>query len=66
MKASEKEPKKDRLALAHTAKEEMVTQYLPLVRLVAEGVHRRLPPWSRSGITDSFRRCRPSPSIGSL
>src|SRR4029077_14136343 len=47
MRASEKEPKKDRLALAHTphpAKEEMVTQYLPLVRLVAERVHRRLPP----------------------
>ena len=47
MKASEKEPKKDRMALAptaHPAKEEMVTQYLPLVRLVAERVHRRLPP----------------------
>ena len=47
MKASEKEPKKDRLALAptaHPAKEEMVTQYLPLVRLVAERVHRRPPP----------------------
>jgi RNA polymerase sigma factor for flagellar operon FliA len=47
MKASEKEPKKDRLPLAHTAhpaKEETVTQYLPLVRLVAERVHRRLPP----------------------
>ena len=29
---------------AHRAKEEMVTQYLPLVRLVAEKVHRRLPP----------------------
>src|SRR5882724_185262 len=26
------------------AKEEMVTQYLPLVRFVAERVHRRLPP----------------------
>ena len=47
MKASQKEQKGSRLALgqtAHRAKEEMVTQYLPLVRFVAERVHRRLPP----------------------
>jgi RNA polymerase sigma factor FliA len=47
MKASQKEQKGNRFALdqtAHRAKEEMVTQYLPLVRLVAERVHRRLPP----------------------
>jgi RNA polymerase sigma factor for flagellar operon FliA len=47
MKASQKEQKTNRLALGetvHRAKEEMVTQYLPLVRLVAEKVHRRLPP----------------------
>ena len=42
-----KEQKGSRFALgqtAHRAKEEMVTQYLPLVRFVAERVHRRLPP----------------------
>ena len=47
MKASQKEQKKSRLALdqtVHPAKEEMVTQYLPLVRFVAERVYRRLPP----------------------
>jgi RNA polymerase sigma factor for flagellar operon FliA len=47
MKASQKEQKGSRFALgqtAHRAKEEMVTQYLPLVRFVAERVHRRLPP----------------------
>jgi RNA polymerase sigma factor FliA len=47
MKASQKEQKGSHFALgqtAHRAKEEMVTQYLPLVRLVAERVHRRLPP----------------------
>src|SRR6267142_4974983 len=47
MKASQKEQKKSCFALgqtAHPAKEEMVTQYLPLVRFVAERVHRRLPP----------------------
>jgi RNA polymerase sigma factor for flagellar operon FliA len=47
MKASPKEQKGSHFALgqtAHRAKEEMVTQYLPLVRLVAERVHRRLPP----------------------
>ncbi len=47
MKAPRKEQKKDCLALGPTAepaKEEMVRQYLPLVRLVAERVHRRLPP----------------------
>jgi len=47
MKASQKEQKESRFVLsqaAHPAKEEMVTQYLPLVRFVAERVHRRLPP----------------------
>lgn len=47
MKASQKEQKKSCFALGQTAqpaKEEMVTQYLPLVRFVAERVHRRLPP----------------------
>ena len=47
MKASQKEQKGNCFAsgqTAHRAKEEMVTQYLPLVRLVAERVHRRLPP----------------------
>jgi RNA polymerase sigma factor FliA len=46
MKA-QKEQKKNGLALGqtdHPAKEEMVSQYLPLVRFVAERVHRRLPP----------------------
>jgi len=47
MKASQKEQKGSRFAMGRTAlqaKEEMVTRYLPLVRLVAEKVHRRLPP----------------------
>jgi RNA polymerase sigma factor FliA len=47
MTVSQKEPKKNRFALGQTAcraKEEMVAQYLPLVRFVAERVHRRLPP----------------------
>lgn len=47
MKAPQREPKKNRFALGETAdkaKEETVTKYLPLVRLVAERVHRRLPP----------------------
>jgi RNA polymerase sigma factor for flagellar operon FliA len=47
MKASQKEQKESPFVLgpaAHPAKEEMVTQYLPLVRFVAERVHRRLPP----------------------
>jgi RNA polymerase sigma factor FliA len=47
MRASQKEQKGSRFALGQTAdraKEEMVTQYLPLVRFVAERVHRRLPP----------------------
>src|SRR2546428_1614778 len=47
MKASQKEQKKSCFALgqtAHPVKEEMVTRYLPLVRFVAESVHRRLPP----------------------
>ena len=47
MKASQKEQNGSRFALGQTAdraKEEMVTQYLPLVRFVAERVHRRLPP----------------------
>jgi len=47
MKVSQREPKKSRFALGETAdkaKEETVTKYLPLVRLVAERVHRRLPP----------------------
>lgn len=47
MKESQKEQKESCFALGQTArraKEEMVTQYLPLVRLVAEKVHRRLPP----------------------
>jgi RNA polymerase sigma factor for flagellar operon FliA len=47
MKASQKEQKNSGSILgqvAHPAKEEMVSQYLPLVRFVAERVHRRLPP----------------------
>ena len=47
MKASQKEPKRERAALAqtiHPAKDERVAQYLPLVRFVAERIHRRLPP----------------------
>jgi RNA polymerase sigma factor FliA len=47
MTVSQKEHKKNRFVLGQTAcraKEEMVTQYLPLVRFVAERVHRRLPP----------------------
>jgi RNA polymerase sigma factor for flagellar operon FliA len=47
MKASQKEPKGNRFALDQTAqrtKEEMVARYLPLVRFVAERIHRRLPP----------------------
>jgi RNA polymerase sigma factor FliA len=47
MKASQKEQKKNRSVLSQTAeraKEEMVIQYLPMVRFVAEKVHRRLPP----------------------
>ena len=47
MKAPPKEHKDNCLFLgqtAHKAKDEMVHQYLPLVRLVAEKVHRRLPP----------------------
>jgi RNA polymerase sigma factor FliA len=47
MTVSQKEQKMSRFALDQTvcrAKEEMVTQYLPLVRFVAKRVHRRLPP----------------------
>jgi RNA polymerase sigma factor FliA len=47
MKASQKEQKNNRFVLGQTAeraKEEMVIQYLPMVRFVAEKVHRRLPP----------------------
>ena len=47
MKASQKEQKKNHSVLSQTAeraKEEMVIQYLPMVRFVAEKVHRRLPP----------------------
>jgi RNA polymerase sigma factor FliA len=47
MKATQKEQKKSHFASAQTpkeVKEEMVTRYLPLVRFVAESVHRRLPP----------------------
>jgi len=48
MRASQKEQKGSHLPLGQTAhrakKEEMVIRYLPLVRLVAERVHRRLPP----------------------
>jgi RNA polymerase sigma factor for flagellar operon FliA len=47
MTVSQEEQKSSRFALDQTvcrAKEEMVTQYLPLVRFVAERVHRRLPP----------------------
>jgi len=47
MKAQRKEPKKARKPAA-AAKEpisdELITQYLPLVRYVAEKIHRRLPP----------------------
>jgi RNA polymerase sigma factor for flagellar operon FliA len=47
MKAPPKEQKGNHFLLgqtAHEAKDKMVNQYLPLVRLVAEKVHRRLPP----------------------
>jgi RNA polymerase sigma factor for flagellar operon FliA len=47
MKAPQKEQKKSHFASGQTAeqaKKEMVTRYLPLVRFVAESVHRRLPP----------------------
>ena len=46
MKAQTKERKPSRAARAAEApvNEEMVTRYLPLVRFVAEKVHRRLPP----------------------
>ena len=47
MKASSKEQKGSRCALGqatHRWKDEMVSQYLPLVRLVAQRIHRRLPP----------------------
>jgi RNA polymerase sigma factor FliA len=46
MKTSQKEQKQVRFVLGQTAeraKEEMVIQYLPLVRCVAEKIHRRLP-----------------------
>jgi len=46
MKAQSKERKPSRAARAAETpvNEEMVTRYLPLVRFVAEKVHRRLPP----------------------
>jgi RNA polymerase sigma factor FliA len=47
MKTSQKEQKQVRFVLGQTAeraKEDMIVQYLPLVRCVAEKVHRRLPP----------------------
>jgi RNA polymerase sigma factor for flagellar operon FliA len=47
MKTSQKEQKQARFVLdqpAERAKDEMVIQYLPLVRCVAEKIHRRLPP----------------------
>jgi RNA polymerase sigma factor for flagellar operon FliA len=46
MKAQPKERKPSRAARAAETpvNEEMVTRYLPLVRFVAEKVHRRLPP----------------------
>ena len=47
MKASSKEQKGSHCALGEATnrwKDEMVSQYLPLVRLVAQRVHRRLPP----------------------
>ncbi|HEY7164369.1 MAG TPA: FliA/WhiG family RNA polymerase sigma factor [Candidatus Binatia bacterium] len=47
MKAQRKEPKKNRKAAAAAKEpisEELITQYLPLVRYVAEKIHRRLPP----------------------
>jgi RNA polymerase sigma factor FliA len=47
MKTSQKEQKQVRFVLGQTAeraKEDMIVQYLPLVRGVAEKVHRRLPP----------------------
>jgi RNA polymerase sigma factor FliA len=44
MKTPQKEQKQVGFVLGQTAKEEMVIQYLPLVRCVAEKVHRRLPP----------------------
>jgi RNA polymerase sigma factor for flagellar operon FliA len=47
MKAQRREPKKNRKAAAAAKEpisEELITQYLPLVRYVAEKIHRRLPP----------------------
>jgi RNA polymerase sigma factor for flagellar operon FliA len=46
MKTSKKEQKSKGVASGQTApvEETMVTQYLPLVRVVAEKIHRRLPP----------------------
>src|SRR5712692_3950962 len=47
MKAQRKDPKSARPARGRDREpisEELVTKYLPLVRYVAEKVHRRLPP----------------------
>lgn len=47
MRAATKEPRGSRVAAMSSheaAKEEMIIKYLPLVRFVAEKVHRRLPP----------------------
>jgi len=45
MKTAQKNPAKaSRPAKKEPTKDEMVAQYLPLVRVVAEKIHRRLPP----------------------
>ena len=47
MKAANRERQKTRVAPGSSpdvAKEEMIKKYLPLVRFVAEKIHRRLPP----------------------
>ena len=47
MKAQRKEPKKTRkpgAAAKEPVSDELISRYLPLVRYVAEKIHRRLPP----------------------
>jgi len=48
------------------AKEELVTKYLPLVRFVAEKIHRRLPPGVDLELVDSLRRRRTLGGAGSI
>jgi RNA polymerase sigma factor for flagellar operon FliA len=44
MKAPQKSSSKGRAERVEEAKEQMIGKYLPLVRFVAEKIHRRLPP----------------------